>query len=383
MQYRQIGATGMTASIIGLGLEHLDRKPYAVVENTIHAALDHGITIMDAFMPGEEVRRNIGRALQGRRDKVLLQGHVCSVDINEQYDISRDLPTCKRYFEDLLRFLGTDYIDFGMLFFLDNEEAFTQVWENGILEYVQDLKQKGVVRAIGASSHNPAIARKVVETGVVDLLMFSINAAFDMTSAGTDVLDTLQDGFAGQQYEEGIDPARMALYRLCERNGVSITAMKPLGAGKLLSAEHTPFVRPMSVGQCLHYALTRPGVVSALAGCQSPEQVATAVAYLDMPDEDRDYTHILRESRGNMRGSCVYCSHCQPCPANIDIAAVNRYLDIALLDTENIPPSVRQHYGALAQRGADCIACGNCEERCPFAVPIIENMEQAAAIFGS
>lgn len=383
MQYRQIGATGMAASIIGLGLEHLDRKPYAVVESTIHAALDHGITIMDAFMPGEEVRRNIGRALKGRRDNVLLQGHIGSVDINEQYDISRDLPTCKRYFEDLLRFLGTDYIDFGMLFFLDTEEAFTQVRENGILEYVQDLKQKGVVRAIGASSHNPAIARNVVETGVVDLLMFSINAAFDMTSAGVDVLDTLQDGFAGQRYEEGIDPARMDLYRLCERNGVGITVMKPLGAGKLLSAEHTPFVRPMSVGQCLHYALTRPGVVSALAGCQSPEQVAAAVAYLNMSDEERDYTHILRESRGNLRGSCVYCSHCQPCPVNIDIAAVNRYLDIALLDTENIPPSVRQHYGALERRGADCIACGSCEERCPFAVPIIENMERAAKIFGS
>ena len=383
MQYRTIGNTGMAASVIGLGLEHLDRQPSAVAESTIHAALDHGITCMDVFMPGEEVRRNIGKALKGRRDKVLLQGHIGSVDLNQQYDISRDLPTCKRYFEDLLRFLDTDYIDFGMLFFMDSEDALTQVRENGILDYARDLKRQGVIRAIGASSHNPAIAQKLVESGAVDMLMFSINAAFDMTSAGTDVLQTLENGFAGQDYADGIDPARMALYRLCERNGVGVTAMKPLGAGKLLSAEHTPFARPMSVGQCIHYVLTRPAVASALVGCQSPEQVAMAVRYLELSDEEKDYTHILRESRGNMHGSCVYCNHCQPCPANIDIASVNRYLDIALLDVANIPPSIRQHYGALENRGAGCIACGSCEERCPFSVPVIANMERASQVFGS
>ncbi len=381
MQYRPIGTTGMSAGIIGLGTEWLDRQPYGQVERTIHAALDAGINMMDIFMPGEEVRRNIGKALKGRRDQVMLQGHFCSVDLNEQYDISRDLAVCQRYFEDLLRFLQTDYIDFGMLFFMDSEEALAQVQENGILDYARDLKRRGVVRALGASSHNPAIARKLVEAGLIDLLMFSINPAFDMTGSGTHVLDTLKNDFSGQEYE-GINPERLSLYQLCARQGVGITVMKPLCAGKLLSVEHSPFTEPMSVGQCIHYALSRPAVSSVMVGCRSPEQVQEAVGYVQLIEAEKDYTQVLQGRRCNMQGSCVYCNHCQPCPMAIDIAAVNKYLDIARLDSSQIPPSVRQHYTSLAATGADCIACGECEGRCPFGVAVMANMAEAARLFG-
>ncbi|MDO5674044.1 MAG: aldo/keto reductase [bacterium] len=381
MQYRQIGTTGLSASIIGMGTEWLDRQPYTQVERTIHAALDAGINIMDLFMPGEEVRRNIGRALKGRRDQVMLQGHICSVDLNEQYDISRDPAVCTRYFENLLRFLDTDYIDLGMMFFMDSEEALTQVQENGIYEYMCGLKQKGVVRAIGASSHNPPIARKLVEAGMIDVLMFSINAAFDMTGSGTHVLDTLKNDFSGQDYA-GVNPERLALYQLCAQRGVGITVMKPLGAGKLLSPEHSPFAQPMTVGQCIHYALTRPAVASVMVGCRSPEQVQDAVAYLNLTEAEKDYTHALQGERSSMQGSCVYCNHCRPCPVNIDIATVHKYLDIARLDSGNIPPSVRRHYQALDAGGADCLACGECEARCPFGVAVAANMEEAAQLLG-
>ena len=108
MIYRPIGSTGMSASVIGLGAEHLDNKPYETIEPVINTALEHGINIIDLFMPGREVRRNIGRALAGRRDKVLIQGHIGSTDLNEQYDKSRDRKTIKAYFEQLLRSLNTD-----------------------------------------------------------------------------------------------------------------------------------------------------------------------------------------------------------------------------------------------------------------------------------
>lgn len=380
MQYRKIGKTEIEASIIGLGTEHLDNKPYETVEKTVHAALDHEINIMDLFMPGEEVRRNIGKALKGKRDKMLIQGHIGSVDINEQYDMSRDLNVCKKYFENLLKFLNTDYIDFGMLFFMDSEEAFEQVFNGEIANYALKLKEQGTIRAIGASSHNPVIAKRVVETGLVDLLMFSVNPAFDMTPAKKDVLETFGDNFSAQKYA-GIDAARAELYRVCQQRGVGITVMKTLGAGKLLSAEHSPFGAPMTVAQCIHYALTRPAAISALVGCQSPQQVAQAVSYLHLSNEEKDYTSIIGSYKSDFEGSCVYCSHCQPCPAEIDIAAVNKYLDIALLDKQNIPPSIRQHYQALKAHGSDCIACGSCEKKCPFGVPIIKNMGIAANLF--
>ncbi|MDH6305167.1 putative aldo/keto reductase-like oxidoreductase [Parabacteroides sp. PF5-5] len=379
MEYRKIGKTGMSASVIGLGSEHLDGKPYAVVEETIHAALEHGINIMDLFMPGDEVRRNIGKALGNRRKDMIIQGHIGSVDLSEQYDVSRDLPTCKRYFEKLLDNLGTDYIDVGMLFFMDSDEAFEQIYSNGIVDYALELKQKGVIRAIGTSSHNPVVARKLLETGIVDLMMFSINPAFDMTPAETDVLSTMEE-LSAQQYVT-IDPVRAELYKYCEQQGIAITVMKTLGGGRLLSAEHSPFKKAMSVPQCIHYALTRPGVVSTMIGCQSARQVEEAVAYLNTPEEQRDYMDIISGYQGELSGQCVYCNHCQPCPVNIDIAMVNKYLDIASLDTANIPPSIRQHYKSLAASGADCIACGNCEDKCPFSVPIIKNMERAEELF--
>jgi predicted aldo/keto reductase-like oxidoreductase len=381
MIYRPVGNTGMSASIIGLGAEHLDGKPFETVDKVINTALDHGINIMDLVMPGEAVRQNIGRVLAGRRDKIHIQGHICSTDINEQYDRSRDLKTFKKYFENLLHCLNTDYIDFGMLFFIDSEKDFSDVFEGDALPYALDLKKKGQIRALGASSHNPAIARKVVETGLIDLLMFSINPAYDMAPEDTYVLDYMENDLP-LDYEKNLDPGRAALYKLCEQRGTAITVMKTLCAGKLLSPQHTPFSGPLSVNQCIHYALTRPAVVSVLIGCSTQEQVIEAAGYLNAGEEERDYSSVIRDYQGSMKGSCVYCSHCLPCPSKINIADVNKYLDIAVLNEQNIPPSVASHYRALEHHASDCTACGSCEPRCPFSVPIAQNMKKAANLFG-
>ncbi|MBQ4133127.1 MAG: aldo/keto reductase [Desulfovibrionaceae bacterium] len=252
MEYRAIGSTGMKAGVIGLGAEYLDGKNYSLIEEVINAAMDSGINIMDLFMPGSRVRTDIGKAIAGKRDRWIIQGHICSTDVNEQYDISRDLPTCKRYFEDLLKCLHTDYIDVGMLFFIDDEESLKAVFDNGIVEYAQNLKQAGTIRAIGASSHNPLIARRLVESGALDLLMFSINPAFDLMPAQTKIDDMYSRIEEEKLNNLGVNPHRHSLYQLCEEKNVAITVMKSLGSGKLLSPEHTPFAQPLSVPQCLH-----------------------------------------------------------------------------------------------------------------------------------
>ncbi len=374
MLYRDIGKTGRSAGIIGLGCEHLDGKPYETVKSVIDAALDGGINIMDVFMPGLEVRQNIARALGERRGDVMIQGHIGSTDIRRQYDISRDLPTITRYFEDMLRLFG--YIDFGMMFFIDSEKDYKGVFETGFAEYVQKLKTNGDIRHIGFSSHNPDIASRVIATGLPEMMMFSINMAFDMYPTDADVLDTLESGFDAGALR-GVDPKRAALYTLCEQKGIGITVMKTFGSGKLLSAQHTPFASAMTAAQCIHYALTRPAVSSVLLGCQSPREIESALQYLTVTDEQRDYTPLLGTMRNDFAGNCVYCSHCQPCPVEIDIATVNKYLDIARLDKSAVPPSIRSHYRELAHTGAECIECAGCESRCPFGVPIIKNMAEA------
>ena len=380
MEYRELGKTGKKLSVIGLGCENLDKKPYTQVNETITAALEHGVNIFDVFMPGEEIRGNIAKALGSKRSQVYIQGHIGSTDVKQQYDISRDLPTVKKYFESMLRIFG-GHIDFGMMFFIDSEKDFRDVFETGFAEYAQDLQKQGDIGHIGFSSHNPETAAKAIETGVPEMLMFSINPAFDMLPAEEYILSYFEKGMSSELFR-GIDPKRAELYKLCESKQIGITVMKTFGAGKLLSPEHSPFAGPMTAPQCVHYALSRPSVASVLAGCKTADEMLDVLRYLSVGDHERDYSDILSSARNDFTGSCVYCSHCQPCPAEIDIASVNRYLDIARLDIENIPPSVRSHYSSILHGGSECAACGACEERCPFEVPIIRNMEEASKLFG-
>jgi hypothetical protein len=206
--------------------------------------------------------------------------------------------------------------------------------------------------------------------------MFSVNPAFDMLPVEEHVFDHTEKGF-GRDMFRGLDPERAALYTLCERKGIGITTMKSLGSGKLLSADHTPFVKPMTMAQCIHYALSRPGVASVLPGCKTAEEMKDALDYFNRTDEERDYADIISGMKNDFKGSCVYCSHCQPCPAGIDIAGVMKYLDIARLNPGEIPPSIKSHYQGMKAKGNDCTACGHCENRCPFGVTVIKNMVEA------
>ena len=381
MIYRPIGKTGMSASIIGLGGEYLDHRPYEVSEEVIEAALESGINIIDVFMPGTPVRDNISRALKGRRDKVLLQGHIgSSLDINDQYDRTRNIATCRTYFENLLRSFKTDYMDLGMMFFIDTEEDFKGVFETEYISYVQKLKQEGTIRAIGASSHNPEMAARLVETGVIELLMFSVNLAYDMLPSDTYILEVMGEKLDNTQFN-GINPSRAHLYELCENKGIAVTTMKTLGAGRLISSDFSPFNQAVSVGQCIHYALTRPAVVSTLIGCKTRGEVLEAVNYLNLTDEQRDYSEVIKTFKGTLDARCMYCNHCLPCPSEIDIAATTRLLDVASLDEKNIPVQIREQYTASLHKASECIACGSCEARCPFSVKVIENMEKAARLF--
>jgi predicted aldo/keto reductase-like oxidoreductase len=382
MEYRGIGKTGIPASVIGLG-----GGPFAEIapEETaaiIDTAMDSGVNILDCFMPGREARNSIGRAIKGKRDKILIQGHIGSTDIHEQNDVSRDLATCKKYFESLLSDIGTDYIDFGIFFFVDTPADFSAVFESELLEYGLELKERGVIRALGASCHNSETARRIAGTGVVDLLMFSVNPVFDMTPTESDIYELLDDAKLKQNFSLRMEPGRAALYRLCAEKEVGITVMKTLCAGKLLSPELTPFSRPMSVGQCIHYALTRPAVASALVACKNTGEIREALRYLHMSEAERDYSAVIESYQGDFRGNCMYCNHCLPCPSRIDIAALTKYLDIAVLTESRVSSSVTQHYRALENHGSACVKCGSCERRCPFGVPVIKNMEKAARIFG-
>lgn len=379
MRYNELGKTGVMISEVGLGCEHLQGMEYDAVKPVIDAAIECGINIFDVFMSEPNVRSNIGKALKGRREKVMIQGHLCAIWKDGQYTRSRNIEEVKEYFEDLLVRLDTDYLDFGMIHYVDDMEDFEKVFSSEVIEYAKELKKQGRIRYIGMSSHNPQVALKAVKTGLIDLILFSINPAYDLLSN----MATIDDLFDSKSYEEsklsGIDDTRRSLYNTCEAMGVGITVMKSLGAGSLLNKESSPFGEAMSVGQCIRYALDRPAAASVLVGCKTAQEVKAAAEYCELDPKETDYSVVLGSTpKYSLNGKCMYCNHCLPCPSHIDIAMVNKLLDLALMGEED---SVQDHYRQLKANASQCIACGSCEKNCPFGVEVIERMKLAIKVF--
>ena len=379
---RILGKTGINVKELALGCEHLQGKDESLVQAVVARSLEKGIDFLDVFMSEPNVRTYIGRALAGYRKQVKIQGHIGSIWMDNQYAIKRELDICQRNFDDLLTRLDTDYIDVGYIHNLDNPKDWDQLIDSPTMQYIQDLKKQGVIRSIGLSSHHPTTALNAVNSGLIDVLMFSLNPTYDLLAPDQEIWDF----FGDKEYDfsglESIRPERLQLYRACEAQGVPIVAMKTLAAGSLLKAERSPYGKAMTVTQCLHYALTRPSVAAVMLGMQTVAEVDEACAYYDATPSQKDYAPVLAlRGKGTLDGRCMYCNHCLPCPAHIDIAAVNKYLD--LCDLDHVPVgSVQEHYRSLEATASACINCYACEKRCPFSVPVTQRMARAKTVFG-
>ena len=239
MEYRILGRTGLRVSAVALGCEGFIHKTPEEVCADFDFAIGHGVNFIDIYSPNPELRTNIGAALEGRRGDFVIQGHLCTTWENGQYLRTRDPEKTLASFDLQLQQLRTDCLDIGMIHYVDAEVDFHRVFGGEIIRIAQRLREEGRIRHIGISDHNPAVARMAVETGLVDVLMFSVNPCYDLQPAGDDV-EALwaEESYAGAP--RNIDPDRERLYELCERTGVGIDAMKVYGGGDLLNAENSP-----------------------------------------------------------------------------------------------------------------------------------------------
>ena len=380
MRYRALGATGLLVSEIGLGAEWLERHNEQECRTIIDACEAQGINILDCWMSEPNVRTNIGKALKGHREEWIIQGHFGSTWQNGQYVRTRDMNQVVPAFEDLLTRLQTDYIDLGMIHYVDTPEDWETVVNGPFLQYVLEQKKKGVIRHIGMSTHNPAMAKKAVESGIVEMILFSINPAFDLMPPTEDL-----NAYFAEQYDEhlgGMDPIRAELYKLCESRNIGITVMKGYAGGRLFDAARSPFGVALTPVQCIHYVLTRPAVAAIMVGVDNPQHVLEAVAYETASEGEKDYATVLANApRHAYTGQCTYCGHCKPCPMEIDIAMVNKLYDLAAMQ-DKVPQSIQAHYDALEHKASECVGCGGCETRCPFHVKISERMKRTATLLG-
>ena len=142
MNYRTLGRTGISVSEIGMGSEVL-----------VHA--------------------NLGNAMRGRREKVVIQGHIGSAWVDGQYKRTRDIDLAKQAYAELFRLLETDYVDIGMIHYVDEQADYDTVFGGELIEFAKQLKTDGKIRHIGMSTHNQKIALQAAKTGLIDVIMKS------------------------------------------------------------------------------------------------------------------------------------------------------------------------------------------------------------------
>jgi uncharacterized protein len=390
MEKRKLGNTGVTVGPVGLGLEYLEKAPTETVVSVMHAAMDAGVDYYDLWMATPHIRDAVGAALKGRRDRAFLAGHIGSVLNGDVTDITRDPAAAERSFEDLLRRTGTDHVDAAMLFFVDKPDDYERVFgPNGTAELARRMRERGSARWIGMSSHYAPTALRAVRSGAIDILMFPVNPVFDLVS--TDMrIEALWEPRTYEQAAAARETALQAkreLYAECARRGVALVAMKPFASGWLFNPGN-PSGIVLTPAQCMHYALSQPGVSAAVPGCKSVEELRGALSWYQADAAGRDYSAIVSNGLWRLEGRCMYCDHCLPCPAGIDVGVVTRCIDRARAvrasdgPSAALPADLRAEYASLPAAAADCVECGDCVRKCPFSVDVVAAMREGRELFG-
>lgn len=364
MDYRILPHGGDKISVIGLGSAGLHSASDAEVERTIDEAVEAGINHFD-FIPSEaKPLAAMGRALHRHRANVHIQVHIGAMYGSGAYAWTTEAAPAIAEFEQRLATIGTDYADFGFIHCIDENADLDRVMNGGIWDYAQARKADGTIRHLAFSTHNPHIARRLLATDAFDLAMFSLNPMYDYTDES--------------EYGRGEAADRMALLREFEHAGVGVSVMKPFAGGQLLDASQSPFGQALTRTQCIQYALDKPGVVTVLPGVHGVDDLHDLLSYFNAAPEERDYSMLADMAPQSREARCVYCNHCQPCPAGLQIGLINKYYDLARVGDD----LAVEHYRNLAHHASECVSCGHCDRCCPFGVEQSARMREIAAYFG-
>lgn len=362
MEYRVNQRTGDRISVIGLGTSYISKAAEKDAVEALRYAHEHGINYADLATAGAKTFEYYALALGDVRKEMHYQVHFGANYETGEYGWTTDLETVKRQIGWQLSTLKTDYIDYGFIHCLDEAKDWTAYQKNGVLQFLLDMKAQGVVKHLGLSTHTPALANLVLDTGLIDQLMFSINPSYDY-----------QHG----EYANGSANERLALYCRCEAEGVGISVMKPFSGGQLLDAKTSPFGQALTRYQCIQYALDKPAVLTVLPGIHDVEDVKALLGFFEAADEEKNYSVLGSFTPRDVAGVCVYCNHCQPCPTGLNIGLINKYYDLAKAGDS----MAVGHYLELENHADACIKCGHCEARCPFQVKQMVRMEEIDGFF--
>jgi predicted aldo/keto reductase-like oxidoreductase len=333
MKTTRLGKTDLTVSRVGIGGIPIQRPPIDEAIKVVQRALDLGINFVETSIVYGDSEERIGKAIAGRRDKVVLSTKTPKPD---KTGASQDL-------EISLQHLQTDYIDLWQFHNVSNPEKYERVFgSDGAMEVAKEALKSGKIRHIGMSSHNMELALKAVASGLIEAIQYPFNFA---TPEAAD-----------------------RLVQLAKEYDVGFIAMKPFAGGNIRDA-------PLA----LKYLLQFDNVVP-LAGVEAVEEVNEIVQITsgswELTPNDMTRIEEIRSELGSRY--CRQCQYCMPCPQGVVIWQL-----LYLRTLFNLWPAeeIFPRWEPFVKSAEKCVKCGECEEKCPFHLPIREMMDENVAFY--
>lgn len=332
MERVRLGRTDLMVSKLAFGGIPIQRVSPDYAVSVVRRCLALGINFIDTANAYTTSEERIGKAISGQRENLIIATKT----------LCRTRGEVEEHLKLSLKRLGTDYIDLYQFHNIVDADTLKTVLD-GPMAVVREAKKAGLVRHIGVTSHSMDMARELVRSDYFETIMFPFNL---ITHEAAD-----------------------ELVPLANEHDVGFIAMKPLEGGRI-----------SNVSLAVKYLFQFPSVVTVV-GIEKIEEIEEIAEVLKRPlaISGSEETEIdkLRQELGI--AFCRRCDYCQPCAQEIPISFV---MDYPSLQRRLPPKRVFVEFVAEAMdKAANCNKCGECEERCPYGLPIREIIEGYVAEF--
>jgi uncharacterized protein len=319
----RLGKTGMRVTQLGFGGIPIQRLNHDSAVGVVKRCLELGINFLDTANAYTTSEERIGQAIAGNRDRVFIATKTMPASaeiIRKNLHLSLDR-------------LKTDYIDLYQLHGVSDFKSLDRILgDGGLLDAAEEARREGLIRHIGITSHQIDVAKKAVESGRFETLMFPFN-------------------FLAPEAAEVLLP-------VCKAQDVGFIAMKPLAGGMVENA-----------AVCIKYLMQFPEVVF-IPGFEKIPEIEEIYSIVQgtsaMTENELKQMDKIKEELGTR--FCHRCDYCQPCTAEIPISMV-----LAIKSFYKRVPLERffgEMVGPAMEKAARCTDCGKCEEKCPYHLPI-------------
>ena len=333
MKYRNLGKTNLKVSEIGFGGIPIQRVSFSVAKSIIHQLFEKGINFWDTARAYSDSEEKIGEALSDLpREQIILATK----------SRAREITKLKEEIDLSLKKLQTEYIDLYQLHNVSNFKELDSVFSNNTIEALKKAQQEGKIRYIGISSHNSEIA---------------------IEALNRENFDTVQFPFNPLEVE-----AAAELLPLAQKMGVGTIIMKPLCGGALENKE-------LALRYLLDYQIS-----TIIPGIQSEEELTQnlkAANRAPLTEEEKFKLDEEVKELGNQ--FCRRCEYCRPCPAGISITFC--LLMLGYYKRYGLHEWAYERYHSQDTKASACQDCGECEDKCPYNLPVREMLNECREIF--